>query len=355
MDANVKQAMADFFVNWLDGWSDDILDTEEALELAIAGAHRHGPEHLPLVAAGIREVLASSDDDWGLQRAIQDATDDALPSDVRTRRSHLTRILRRVEAGGAYDEVVARGHDHWRTTFGLPRLPDFQDIDIANDFSTQMVRLHRAFLDDWDRRRHLYRVHLYHDFGTQTGTVLPRGSDEPVPVTAVHLTMEADKADEPPVIISVAPDYAVDTAWAKRYPVLPHLFGGWFGAARFSTEQTPWVAQACYVQRTHEEGLAAVNEQLHALLADVTEDDELLVAVDALGSYLFPTALRPWLERMADRIDDWLAGDIRQVPARYAYLLHPSQWHNQVADPQPGETLQLEPPEAATRWRTGRS
>jgi hypothetical protein len=165
--------------------------------------------------------------------------------------------------------------------------------------------------------------------------------------------MEADKADEPPVIVSVAPDYAVDTAWAERYPMLPHLFGGWFGTARFSTEQTPWAAQALFVRRTPHGGLAAVNEQLHALLAEVTEDDELLVAVDVLGSYLFPTALRPWLARMADRVDDWLAGDVRKVPARYAYLVHPAQRHNQVADPKPGEKLQLEVPEAAKRWITG--
>jgi hypothetical protein len=315
---DIRTDVQDFFLTYREDWDEFCVDLDEALEISLAHASHQKPLYLRNVATGIEQLLESYSDDWDLQTAMLHEAGASI-RDTRTVRSHVERILARINTGGAYDGSVVSPSQGY-PDFSLPRLPDFPDFAAGNRISTEVMRAHRHFLDDWDAHRQFRRVHLYVDLSMPTGTVTIRGTDEEVPVTAARVTMGATDAELPPLILAAYPDLSVDPSWAARFPLLPHLFGAWFGAVRQANNHSPWDAQADYITNTPEPTLAEINGQLHRLLADVSDAAQLQVALDALGSYLSPRDTRSWLARMAGRTDDYLAGDRWNWPSQWLHL-----------------------------------
>ena len=198
----------------------------------------------------------------------------------------------------------------------LRRAGEFRDDTARQLLVQELVLVHedrvRRWLEDPDAG---LRLHLSGDVGWRVGDALVvQGQHEEVlrrrPTTRGSVTLKRTDARGRPDLhaAAAAPVDPREPAGAEevraRWPQLEQVLGGYFGqhGARW---QYPWGVQRALLVDDQPAFLAVVQDQLAELLA--LADDDLDVALRALGCYVEPPDPRGWLERMRWRMGafDW--------------------------------------------------
>jgi hypothetical protein len=180
------------------------------------------------------------------------------------------------------------------------RYPKFTNEPAADESCTYVLRRHEAELRAWAADRGgLWRQHYYADLGESYGTVNDVRAGWSGPVTGVVVVMRMTHDTSEPFIYDASPEVPLDESVRAEYPMLRHLFGGYFG----DVGDPPWPAQWNFLQSTKEPARGRIAAELDRLLADLKDDDELRHAVEALGSHVLPQAVRAWVELIRWRID----------------------------------------------------
>jgi hypothetical protein len=178
------------------------------------------------------------------------------------------------------------------------RFSKFTDKETANAACTDVLRANEAHLRAWSADfEGLWRQHYYADVGHVVGTVKDTRREFEGPVTAAVVVMKLDHETRQPFIYDAYPELPLDVATRRRYPDLPHLFGGYFG----DVHDSPWPAQQNFQASTKDPGRSRIRAQLDELLA--LDDAALAAAVEALGSHVLPRNMPVWVELIRWRLD----------------------------------------------------
>jgi CdiI immunity protein/Bacterial CdiA-CT RNAse A domain len=293
-----------------DGWEESWLDPGEGLECGLDSATRPGRYTTTAVTAELRELLTRNDEralarlmpNWGICSDLPEGG---------TYRRWLERVLARLEAGPAEPAVTAPA---WARPPGglapLPRASRFLDEDTANTAATEVLRAHEPLVRRWDAGEiGLPRLHLYADLGRVIGRVQVRGVADKLDARAAVVTMA--RTEGKPYVATAYPELDLDESWREAFPDLPHLFGGHFGQDRDALDGTVWAAEESFGLHATPAARSRVADQLGRLLEAAPDDATARAAVQALGSYVLPEALRPWLARIHER----LRSDVWDQPA----------------------------------------
>jgi hypothetical protein len=201
----------------------------------------------------------------------------------------------------------------------LPRASKFDDKDVGNRATTDVLRANENLLRAWSAGHDgTWRLHLYANLGRRVGTYLlsdevqafrDAGDDHALRPTSREATgcvvvMRRDHATGTPFIATAHPEMSLPLAPRARFPDLPLLFGGYFGQDCTALDGNRWTAERNVNHSTGAAVRERLAEQLTQLLAE--DDESLRSSVEALGSYVMPTAMRRWvtgLHRRMTRLD----------------------------------------------------
>lgn len=169
----------------------------------------------------------------------------------------------------------------------------YEEEDLYATYE-EMMRLHLGDLRTWAHGRDgSWRRHVVVDVGRPVGKVLDRATRAYTEVSTAVVVMVLLGPDGPGRLYEAYPEIPLDPMYRERFPMLPHLFGAYFGDLPQGTASAHLALQ----QETYGRGREQMREQLADLLR--LDDDELARAVDAFGSHLRPSALRKWVEAIA--------------------------------------------------------
>lgn len=178
------------------------------------------------------------------------------------------------------------------------RVSRFFDEHAYADACNVALGIHAEELRAWeDRFDGSLRRHLHVDVGRPIGKVLERRSGAWTEVSGVAVVLALVSSDGPALIYDAYPEVALDQTYRERFPMLPHLFGAYFG----DVPDRPWSALVTLQRWTFGPAKEQVTEQLAALLE--LDDGEIRHAVEAFGSHLLPSVLRAWVESIAFRLE----------------------------------------------------
>lgn len=219
------------------------------------------------------------------------------------------------------------------------RASRFIDQETANDAATEVLRLHEPTVRRWSadptgadpsgsdptgsdptasEALAPARLHLYADLGRPLGHYLEASqvqayrwsrdgtAPEPTryPATGCVVVLRRQPANGRPYIATAYPERVLPVDVRDRFPDLTLLFGGYFGQDYPGLDVSRWAAERAFNTETPAPVRARVVAQLDQLLE--ADDETLRADVDALGSYVLPTAVRRWvtgLRRRATRLD----------------------------------------------------
>jgi hypothetical protein len=246
--------------------------------------------------------------------------------------AHYLRMHTSLPAGLSWAEWLfyLRGHlrefypDRYPQTINgdgtLPsRASRFDDKDTANRAATDVLRHNESLLRAWadtpaDSPDHAWRLHLYADLGRRVGEYYPirqiagdripddTPDGQPIPheATAAVVLMSRARDTGKPYIATTYPEAALAIEPRHRHPDLTLLFGGYLGQDHLALNGNRWVAER---DLNHSQGPAVRERIVDQLALLLTEDDEgLAAAVDALGSYVQPKAMRRWVTGLHRRM-----------------------------------------------------
>lgn len=203
----------------------------------------------------------------------------------RLRRSRFTGATAKRQA---VEEVLARAGDEVRSWVASPT-PAPTRLRVVGEVAAEVGESAEMSWDPYDR------------FSTGVSSVVASR------VVGVVLRAGAGDGGFEVLGADIADPGGEPSARAVRdgFPLLHAVLGGWFGDEQLR-EQHPWDAQRTMLETEDDEVLDAFAAQLRELL-DGSDDEELELAVEALGCFVEPTHLRLWLTWMAWRIEtfDW--------------------------------------------------
>ena len=169
----------------------------------------------------------------------------------------------------------------------------YEEEDLYATYE-EMMRLHLPELRAWAHGRDgSWRRHVLVDVGHPVGTVLDRATRTWTEVSSAVVVMRLLGPDGPGRMYDGYPEVALDSTYRERFPMLPHLFGAYFG----DLPEGAATAHLALEGETYGRAREQMGEQIADLLR--LDDDELARAVDAFGSHLVPAALRTWVEAIA--------------------------------------------------------
>jgi hypothetical protein len=277
----------------MDVWDEWYLDTEDAIEHALASTD-----------AGMEELAAQA---WLL--LAENPTEEEMAAQLRhlylgtvptpytgTWTNWIAGLKQRFESGARPEP--SSGPDDGNPA-PKPRTSDFFPVHGA-DPVTELIRRLQPELRAFEAGSERSRWHVHGSVGRPVGEVRSRGRHGCRTSTEWFVLIFEQTLDGSELVTGY-PELPLDESWRRRYPELPHLLGGMFGQDRDYLDDTVWQAEETWHATTSDEVRARVAAELSALLSDVPDDDELLVAVDALGCYVQPLCLRAWLTRVRDR------------------------------------------------------
>lgn len=279
------------------------VDPCQSLDRGVISAIRNG--RLTQDHHELSELLANSPDEASAMANLMPWLSQTGIPDGESYRDFLIAVLSRVRQALADPASIP---DPGETGDGLrpDRVSRFHDLETANEVSTLVLRAHEDELRQWaDDPGGWWRQHYYlPDVGKPIGVVLRRGVEETQEVNGVVVVMKRDAATGQAFVDSAYPERAFPIGPRQELPDLCHLFGGYLGQDCFD-EGGPLACQHNFHATTRDPARSRVREQLDALLA--RNDGDLAVAVEALGCYVLPQALRGYVMRLRWRLDafDW--------------------------------------------------
>ena len=170
----------------------------------------------------------------------------------------------------------------------------YEEEDLYETYSV-MMRIHRPAMWAWAHGRDgSWRRHVTVDVGHPVGTVLDGATRTWTEVSTAVVVMVLLGPDGPGRMYDAYPEVPLDSTYRERFPMLPHLFGAYFGDLPEGTG----TAHLALLRETY----GPARDQMRRQIADLLrlDDDELALAVDAFGSHLRPAALRSWVEALAE-------------------------------------------------------
>ena len=157
-------------------------------------------------------------------------------------------------------------------------------------------------------------MHLYGDVGPETGdlgtvivnshasgTSLQITPGERYTASCAVMVMRRIPETGAIFIETAYPELPLSTTAREEFPALCHFFGPWFGQDR----EHPILSMQQSFRATSPARLDDLGAELDRLLA--RSDDEMRLVLESCGSYVLPTAVRPWLEATRWRVGafDW--------------------------------------------------
>lgn len=306
-DRGPKRSTLDFLLGtgFYPSFEEHYLDPGQSLDRGIISAIKNG--RLEQDEHELSELLASSPDEASAMANLMPWLSQTGIPDGESYRGFLIAVLSRVRQALADPTSIP---DPGATGDGLQpdRVSRFHDLETANEVSTLALRAHEDELRRWvDDPGGWWRQHYYlPDVGKPTGVVMRRGVEATQEVNGVVVVMKRDPATGQAFVDSTYPERAFPTEPRTEVPDLRHLFGGYLGQDCFE-EGGPLTCQHNFHATTRDPARSRVREQLDALLTK--NDEDLRAAVEALGCYVLPQALRAYVMRIRWRLDafDWTA------------------------------------------------
>ena len=262
-----------------------------------------GYGNLPAVAAELDELIERCSDEETAEKVLDKWHRTGLPDGT----SYLEWL--RVTHGVVHEALDGRAlmpppvEFDSRDGLVLPRASRFTDLQTANMAATEALRAREHQVRAWAAEQGGWpRQHLYLDLGREIGRVVTNPDRESVAGTAVVVVMTMDDESGNPFVLTSYPEIPLDTGWRDRFPDLCHWFGGWFNQDCGNV----WNTVTEVNKAVRDPARSRVREQLRDLLTLVEAD--MTTAVEACGSYVLPSRMRPWMVRTLWRLDayDWL-------------------------------------------------
>lgn len=294
-----------FFANgWWPGCEEHFVDPGAALEWAVTTSHFS--HKLQGAERELTEILAAAPDDAAIMPVLADfAVDHVALPEGNSWRAWVVQVLARVRE--ALAEPATISPDQVNGLGLLARTGRFTDLETANAAATDVLRAHEERVRAWSQDAGgWWRLHLYADLARPVGVVLERTpggapAENTTPASGTVVLMR--RLPDGQVYVATAyPELPLDVAVRERFADLCTVFGGYFGQ---DMDAVPWEMRGNLLACTGDPARSRMREQLAELLT--LGDPQLGAAVHALGSYVAPVPLRPWVQRLWTGIDayDW--------------------------------------------------
>ena len=309
----------DFFVAFIPGYEEDIVDSAVIIDAQIGSYRRDGK--LDALIALIDDVTAWTSTDREVVDALFSVVGYSGLHDGPGYRPWLLALQARLHEGR--DPRVVPDHPspplRWQAV--LQREVWWADDALSNTVGDAVLDQCEEQCQGWVhepggwRRQHLYAdlTELGKTIGTfgfsAPLTVIDRcrvpdpARTEPVTGAVVVLDLGYDSGEITSMV--AYPERPLDLSLRAAYPDLCHWYGGYF----YPTPFTPMLAMKAACRSTQDPARSRVREQLGMLLHE--DDDTIQRVVEACGSYLLPPDIRHWVDRTLWRLDafEWLGPD----------------------------------------------
>lgn len=288
-----------------DGSSETYVDGVEVLDVGLSDPAREG--RLLDVVAETQRLRQEIDGDEGVLLRRLGGPDVRLPT------GHLDVDL----------ELLAARAQHWverglpavrrylNAPAPLPRLTSWTDRGTAEGAVTEVLRVHRDFVESWVAEPSgLPRIWLTADLGRELGEAVLR-ADEPDGVLqrltsgVTQAVVVMARVPEGVFVQTSYPDLPLDPDWASHLPDLPHVYGAWFGQDLDEDDRTVYDTFSLVAARLNEPARSRVIAQLGQLMT--LPEPDVRAALHALGSYALPEQCAAWVERLRWALSSWPA------------------------------------------------
>jgi hypothetical protein len=287
------------------GYEKECLDADLRVNTQLALLHDAG--ELNDTAHELDKLLELCTDEDAARRMLQPWMGAAIPRD----RSYMVTLegLSSIAAQGRENPsclVRLSEEDDRPRTFRASR---FLDLETANSAATEVLRHHEAAVRSWQKRPGgIRRQHCYADLGRAVGIVKDTRRGFSGEVTGAVVILVRDDDARQVGIYEAYPELPLDEGIRRRYPDLPHIFGAYFG----DVPDRPWLAQEDFHVSSGTGTHGPMKEQMRQLVT--LDDEDLSLAVDALGSHVLPGNIRAWIQAMHWRMQNSVVADENMVP-----------------------------------------
>jgi hypothetical protein len=286
-------------------FEDGLVDPGHRLDSLARSALSTGA--LGLIAGDLQRLLKASPDEHTAEENLMPWLSQTGVPDGPTYREFLKGILARVRQALDDPASIPDPGPEERTKT-IPRMTWYLTKENGDRVATDVLRAHERQLRAWAEDPGGWWRQQYYvpDLGYQTGAFLScMGQEYGDPVFGATVVMRRDHETGQPFIMHTYPEITMATDVRQELPDLCHLFGGYFGLG-CNDEGGPLTTQHNFQSSTKEPARGRVRQQLDVLLTQ-EDDDALRLAVEHLGGYMAPVAMRAWIQRLRWRMDafDW--------------------------------------------------